>query len=109
MFSTDQIMPVTFTTRAISEVKQIMHTKGISPQAYGLRIGIRGSGCSGTSYLLGFDTVNGTDKTYNADGIPVYIDKKHLMYVMGMQIDYETSENESGFVFLNPDAQPAQP
>lgn len=80
-----------------------MQHKLVSAQEYGLRIGIKGSGCSGTSFLLGFDKPKTGDDIYMHEGIPVYIEKKHVMYLLGLEIDYEDNENATGFVFINPD------
>jgi iron-sulfur cluster assembly protein len=59
------------------------------PDEYGLRVGIRGGGC-GSSWLLGFDLPGSTDEVYNVEGVRVIIDRKHLLYVLGAEIGYET-------------------
>jgi iron-sulfur cluster assembly protein len=99
----DTQCPVVITPEALSQVRQIIYQKGISLETYGLRIGTKGGGCSGASFLLGFDTAKSTDQTYLVEEIPVFIEKKHLMYVLGLELDYEKGE-ESGFVFHNKDA-----
>lgn len=81
-----------------------MEHKLVSAQEYGLRIGIKGSGCSGTSFLLGFDKAKAGDETYLHENIPVYIEKKHIMYLLGLEVDFEETENGTGFVFNNPAA-----
>lgn len=58
------------------------------PGSYGLRVGIRGGGC-GASWLLGFDLPGDTDEVYNVEGIRVIIDRRHLLYVFGVEIGYE--------------------
>ncbi len=87
------------TPTAINQVKTIMVHKNQSTEEYGLRVGIKGGGCSGASFLLGFDTPNTADDVYSIDGINVFIEKKHLMYVLGMEIDFEETEDGAGFVF----------
>ncbi|GAB3695065.1 hypothetical protein GCM10027592_16710 [Spirosoma flavus] len=59
------------------------------PGDYGLRIGVRGGGC-GSSWLLGFDLPGPTDEVYNVEDVRVIIDRKHLLYVLGAEIGYET-------------------
>ncbi len=92
--------PVTLSKKAAAEVQKIMRTKNI-PAEYGLRIGIRGgSGCGGAQLILGFDKKKDTDLTYPMEGIPVYIDKKHLLYVVGKQVDFHEGADARGFVFV---------
>lgn len=93
-----KFLPCKFTDRAIKEILDTVENKKI-PAEYGLRIGIRGGGCSGISYLLGFDTGSPSDERYQLEGIPVYIEKKHMMYVLGKTIDFEDSGYTRGFVF----------
>jgi iron-sulfur cluster assembly protein len=100
----NKILPLTLTPRAIAQVKAIMAHKLQSHQEYGLRIGIKGGGCSGASFLLGFDKAKTGDETYMHEDIPVIIEKKHMMYLLGMEVDYEESEEGAGFVFNNPQA-----
>lgn len=95
--------PVLLTPRAADEVRTIMNTKQI-PEGYGLRIGVRGGGCSGMSYILGFDRKREHDATFDFDGITLYIDKRHGLYLMGTTIDYHDGLNARGFTFDNPNA-----
>lgn len=92
--------PVTISPRAAAEVRKIMQTKNI-PAGYGLRIGVRGSGCGGVSLLIGFDKQKDTDQSYTIGGIPVYVDKRHTMYVIGKQIDFYDGEEGRGFMFTD--------
>lgn len=79
----------------------IMRTKNI-PAGYGLRIGIRGgSGCGGHQLILGFDKSKEGDMTYTQQGITVYVDKKHVMYVFGKEVDFYEGADAKGFVFLD--------
>lgn len=59
------------------------------PDEYGLRVGVRGGGC-GSSWLLGFDLPGPSDEVYNVEGVRVIIDRKHLLYVLGVEIGYES-------------------
>jgi len=75
-----------------------MKTKGIPPE-YGLRLGIRGGGCGGLSLIIGFDKKKDTDLSYVIDGIAVYIEKKHTMYLIGKEVDFVDDADARGFMF----------
>jgi iron-sulfur cluster assembly protein len=90
-------LPLKFTEEAITEVKNIMQNKGI-PAGYGLRVGVRGGGC-GATFMLGFDKEKATDEVYMLQDVPVYIDKKHLMYVIDIEVDFEETQEGRGFTF----------
>ena len=92
------ILPLTITQLALNQIALIKATKNI-PEGYGLRVGVRGSGCSGTSFVLGFDQKKESDNEYLVEGIPVYIEKKHVLYVAGVELDYEDSAEVTGFIF----------
>ena len=96
--------PITITEKALAEVKNILAEKNV-PAEYGLRIGVQGGGCSGMSYLLGFDKPKETDEVFQLDGVILVMDKKHGMYVMGMEVDFQDGLNARGFVFNNPQAK----
>ena len=96
--------PITITERALAEVKTIMQDKNV-PEGYGLRIGVQGGGCSGMSYLLGFDKAKEADETFELEGVTLIMDKKHGMYVMGMEVDFQDGLNARGFTFQNPNAK----
>ncbi len=98
-------LPLTITPEALKATQQIMQSKDI-PDQYGLRIGIRGKGCAGSQeFLLGFDTPSEQDQTYQYEGLPIYIDRAHLMYVIGLELAFETDEEgNQGFAFNNPSA-----
>ncbi len=96
--------PISLTPRALVEVKNILVEKKV-PTEYGLRIGVQGGGCSGMSYLLGFDKPKEQDETFELDGVTLVMDKKHAMYVLGMEVDFQDGLNARGFVFNNPQAK----
>ncbi|MBL6446455.1 iron-sulfur cluster assembly accessory protein [Fulvivirga sp. 29W222] len=99
----DSIQPVTLTDKAIEEVRNIMTNKNI-PGGYSLRIGIKGSGgCSGFNYLLGFDKKKDTDLAYEVNGIPVIVEKKHTMYLLGLEVDFYEGSDARGFTFVKPE------
>ena len=95
--------PVALTARASEEVKKIITTKQI-PEGYGLRVGVRGGGCSGMSYILGFDREREHDVSFDLEGVTLYIDKRHGLYLMGTTIDYHDGLDARGFTFENPNA-----
>jgi iron-sulfur cluster assembly protein len=63
---------------------------------YGLRVGVRGGGC-GTAWLLGFDTPGPADEVYNVEDVRVIIDRRHLLYVLGVEIGYGLADGQAGF------------
>jgi len=101
----DNLHPVTLSDRAVEEIRKIMTTKNI-PADYGLRVGVKGGGC-GVSPLIGFDKKKNSDLAYFIADIPVYIDKKHTMYIIGKQVDFFEGEEARGFVFV--DSKETQP
>ncbi len=95
--------PIGLTESAIKEIRQIIVDKQI-PAEYGLRVGVKGGGCSGLSYVLGFDLQKEQDNVYEIDGIRVIMEKSHGMYLAGMEIDFVEGLNNRGFSFNNPNA-----
>lgn len=96
--------PVTLTPGASSELKRLKMEQQLS-EDIGLRIGVKGGGCSGLSYVLGFDEQRQDDEVYLIDGLQVYMNPAHGMYLLGMEIDYHEGLNNRGFIFNNPNAQ----
>lgn len=101
MTTTD--IPVTLTDGAITELKRLMTAPGFDG-SQALRIGVKGGGCSGLSYVLGFDAKADNDNEYQTGGVRVVIDKAHELYLAGMEIDWENGLNNRGFSFKNPNA-----
>ena len=95
--------PIKLSVRAAEEVRKIMSTKQI-PEGYRLRVGVRGGGCSGMSYILGFDKRREHDLGFEIEGIPVFMDKRHGLYLMGTTVDYHDGLDARGFTFENPNA-----
>ncbi|WP_345244530.1 iron-sulfur cluster assembly accessory protein [Nibrella saemangeumensis] len=87
--------PVQIRPEARAQILDTLSANKI-PSEYGLRVGIRGGGC-GASWLLGFDMPGESDETYLLDDVRVIIDKKHLLYVLGLTIGYEQHVDGSGF------------
>ncbi len=95
--------PVSLTTSAIKEIKKLMNEESFDAEKY-LRIGVKGGGCSGMSYLLGFENKTEKDEIYDIDGIPCIINSAHQIYLANMEIDWEGGLNSRGFTFKNPNA-----
>jgi iron-sulfur cluster assembly protein len=95
---------IAMTEKARAEVQKIMQGNNI-PDTYGLRVGVKGGGCSGLSYSLGFDKEpREGDKVLKIDGVQLFVDPKSLFYLSGTQLDYTDGLNGRGFVFNNPNA-----
>src|ERR1043166_2528795 len=89
------------TEKAIGKVREIMATQQPSP--VGLRIAVVGGGCSGFSYSMAFEnTPNMLDKTYDYNGLKLFVDQASLLYLDGAEVDYVETLEGSGFKFNNP-------
>jgi len=95
---------IVLSEKARTEIAKIMAANNI-PTTYGLRVGVKGGGCSGLSYSLGFDKeARDGDKLVQVDGVRIFVDPKSLFYLSGTQLDYTDGLNGKGFVFNNPNA-----
>jgi iron-sulfur cluster assembly protein len=94
----NNFQPIGITPKAANEIKKIMSSKGI-PTGYGLRVGVRGGGC-GVSMLIGFDKKKDSDVEFRIEDIPVYLDKKHTMYLIGKEVDFIETADARGFTFV---------
>ena len=96
--------PITLTPNAIAKVKEIMAQQ--NPVPTGLRVGVVGGGCSGFSYSMAFENAAGLmDKTYEFDGLKVYLDATSAMYLQGAIVDYVETLEGAGFKFENPNVK----
>ena len=93
--------PVQFTASAVAEIKRLMESDATNKH---LRIGVKGGGCSGLSYVLGFDAVSDQDEHFDYEGISLIMNKAHGIYLAGMEIDWQDGLNARGFSFSNPNA-----
>lgn len=96
-------VPVILTKDALAQLNQIKQEENI-PESYGLRVGVKGGGCSGFSYVLGFDTAQENDDTFEIDGLQVIVNKAHAIYLIGMEVDFVNGLDNRGFTFKNPNA-----
>jgi iron-sulfur cluster assembly protein len=96
--------PISLTENAIREIHNIITDKQI-PAEYALRVGVKGGGCSGMSYILGFDLQKDNDELYMVGDVRIVMERSHGMYLAGMEIDYVEGLNNRGFSFNNPNAK----
>jgi iron-sulfur cluster assembly protein len=94
---------VTLSESAMKEVKRLMNVQGLTEG--GLRLGVKGGGCSGLSYTINFDEKIGEyDSVYDVDGIKVIVDAKSAIYLQGTQLDFQKDLMGGAFKFVNPNA-----
>lgn len=91
------------TATALEELKKLMAQPDFNPNQF-LRVGVKGGGCSGLSYVLGFDNKEEDDIQFTIDDIEVIVKKSHMMYLENMEIDYGKGLDARGFIFNNPNA-----
>lgn len=95
------IAPVVLTDRAAKEIKRLIESGETTAV---LRVGVKGGGCSGMSYVLGFDEKQEGDEEFYIDNIHCVMNQAHGIYLMGMEIDWQDGLNSRGFTFTNPNA-----
>lgn len=93
---------VKITPVAREEVKKLIDAE--NKPGIGLRLGVKGGGCSGLSYDLAFTTREEGDTVIDFDGYQVFMDPKSMIYLKGMQLDFQGGLQGKGFVFVNPNA-----
>ena len=98
------IHPISLTDGAVLQLKRIQQEQDV-PTDHGLRVGVKGGGCSGFSYILGFDVQKENDDVYEINGMKVLMQKAHAIYLVGIQIDWMEGLNNRGFTFSNPNAK----
>jgi len=97
-------VPVTLTAKAVEMVKLTRDQEGIDP-GHGLRVAVRGGGCSGFEYALDYEKdARPNDIVYEQHGLTVYVDGVSARYLEGTNIDYVFGMNGAGFKFINPKA-----
>ena len=85
-------IPVSFTDSAKAELKRLMLADGFDT-TQSLRIGVKGGGCTGMTYVLGFDAKTDKDESFDIDGISCVMQPSHGIYLMGMEIDWNGGLN----------------
>ncbi len=102
---TDLLLPTTLSLRAMDEIIHIMKTKNI-PENYYLRLGAKGGGgCGGAQLIIGFDKQRETDLVYKQGTLDVLVDKKHVLFLIGKEVDFYEGADASGFLFLDKEKQ----
>ena len=95
---------ISLTENAAKKVQVML--EGRDQTTIGLRVGVRGGGCSGFSYFLEFaDTKSDSDRELDSHGVKLLVDRKSYLYLMGTEVDYVDRLSESGFKFNNPNAK----
>ncbi len=95
--------PISLTDGAIKQLNRILTEQQLTAD-HALRVGVKGGGCSGFSYILGFDVKKDNDLQFEIKGVNVLVQKAHAMYLMGMEIDWVDGLQNRGFSFNNPNA-----
>jgi len=98
------VSPINITPSAITQLERILKEQNI-PEGYGLRVGVKGGGCSGFTYILGFDKMKENDQQFSLGDMTVYMEKSHGLYLLGMEIDWVEGLQNRGFSFNNPNAK----
>lgn len=92
---------MTMTDAAATRVNQIVSNSG--PDAKGIRVGIKKGGCAGMEYTIDLVTeASAKDDVIERDGARVWIEPSAVLYLLGTQMDFETTKMRSGFIFVNP-------
>ena len=94
---------ITLSEAALKEVKRLINVQGLTEG--GLRLGVKGGGCSGLSYTINFDEKIGQhDQVHDFDGVKVIVDTKSAIYLQGTQLDFQKDLMGGNFKFVNPNA-----
>jgi len=99
----NNIEAIKITDSAIIQLKRLRIEQNV-PDDHGIRVGVKGGGCSGFSYILGYDTLKDKDDVYMISGMKVFMEKSHAIYLLGIEIDWLEGLNNRGFTFNNPNA-----
>jgi iron-sulfur cluster assembly protein len=95
---------VQITPTAVNKVREILEAQ--NPKPAGLRLAVVGGGCSGFSYSMAFENKPSMlDKTYDYEGLKVYVDQASMLYLEGAEVDYVETLEGSGFKFNNPNVK----
>lgn len=96
--------PIQISESALKQLQRIKEEQNLD-DTHGLRVGVKGGGCSGFSYVLGFDQPKEKDEVFDLNGMKVLMEKSHGIYLIGMEIGWHEGLNNRGFTFNNPNAE----
>ena len=103
----DGTLTIEVTDKAADKLKVFAKKQGLE-QEFGVKVGVKGGGCSGLLYTLSIESEPGPDdKVTNQNGVKVFIDKKSFIFLAGTELDFSDGLNGKGFVFQNPNAKKA--
>ncbi len=99
-------MAIMLTEFAANKIKQIISEQGLPDAATKLRVGVKGGGCSGFSYMLDLteEAKSEGDEEMDSHGVKILVDMKSYLYLNGTEIDFKSENMSEGFVFKNPNA-----
>jgi iron-sulfur cluster assembly protein len=98
-------MPIHVTEKAATKIRELLAKEGVPADSGGLRIGVRGGGCSGLTYAMRLETEpRSRDNIIEEFGARVFVDPKSFAYLSDTTLDYQESLIRNGFVFQNPHA-----
>lgn len=93
---------ITFTDKGAEKVQEFLASQSADIETAGLRVGVRGGGCSGFQYALAFDTLRDGDEVFQDHGLRILVDGPSLPYVKGAVVDYVEGLQGAGFKVDNP-------
>lgn len=95
---------ITVTDKAKQRIAELKQEEN-RPEDHNIRVSVKGGGCSGLMYDLGFDDkINPADQVFEDKGVKILVDKKSLLYLLGTTLDFSDGLNGKGFQFINPNA-----
>ena len=96
---------ITISDSAKSHIFDIMKEENLPMDKFNLRVGVKGGGCSGLSYVMDFDDkITEMDEIIDFGDLKVVIDKKSVLYLFGTELQYSSGLNGKGFQWINPNA-----
>ena len=93
---------ITLTDKGAEKVQEFLASQAAVAETAGLRVGVRGGGCSGFQYALAFDQAKDDDHVFTVDGVSVIVDKVSMQFVLGSEVDYVEGLQGAGFQVNNP-------